>query len=87
MAWMPRPVAQDVIHDRHDVGQALAQAGAAGENVRAAFLGLQDGVTLVGVQEQRLPRVVRVGFVDLEEARTLRMQRAVARQSVDRGRA
>ena len=47
----PGPVAQNVVHDWHNVGHALTGAGAAGEDIGLAFLRLQDGFPLMSMKE------------------------------------
>jgi len=61
--------AEHVIHNRDDVGQALAVAGAAGQNVGLLLFGFSDTGSLVGVQRQSLSRQIRWRFVDAEDSR------------------
>ena len=79
---------EHLVHDRHDVGEALAGAGAGGQHVGAALLRLQDRVALVQVEEELPAAVVVValalGLVDPEDPRTLRVEGALADQVVDR---
>src|SRR5438477_629931 len=49
--------AEDVVDDGGDVGQALARAGAGGEDVVVAPAGRADGLLLVPVEAQRPPAV------------------------------
>ncbi len=81
----PAALAQDVVHDRHDVGHALARAGAGGQHVGQARAGDADGLGLVAVREQRLPVALRLGL-DAEDAAALGVQDAPRDQVVD-GRA
>src|SRR5690606_20462284 len=73
----PRPMPQDMIHNRHDVGQALAGARTAGEYVRPPLLRLEDGLALMLMQYQRLTGRVGVRLVDPEDARAFSMQHAL----------
>ena len=68
--------AQHPVHDRDDVGQRLARAGAGGEHVAVAAARGLDGVPLVAVEADR-PPVAACGGVflaGLEDARALRVQ-------------
>ena len=42
---------QNVVHDGHNIGHALARAGAARQDVGFTLLGLEDRLTLVGVKQ------------------------------------
>ena len=78
-------VAEHVVHDRHDLGEALsgAGAGAGRQYVRAAFLRLADCVGLVLVQEELPAAVVGLGLADPEDPRALRVENALVDQVID----
>ncbi len=80
----PRPVPQDVVHDRHDVGQTLAGARTTGQHIGPALLRLEDGLALMLVQHERLARVVGVRLVDPEDAPAVGMQHPLSDQLIDR---
>ena len=68
-----------MIDDRHDVGQALARARAAGQDVGLAFLGFEDASRLVGVEQELLAGVVGIGLVDPEDPGALGVKSAALR--------
>ena len=78
------PAAKHVVHDRHDVGEALAGAGAGGQHAGPALGRLEDRLALVPVQVERSAPVVRVGFADPEDARAFLVEDPFRDQIVDR---
>ena len=77
-------VAEHVVHDRYDVGEALSGAGAGRQYVGAALLRLADRVALVLVEEELPAAVVGLGLVDPEDSRALRVEKALLDQVIDR---
>ena len=84
----PDPLAgsapKHVVHDRHDVGEALAGDGAGGQHAGPARGHLEDRLALVPVQEERPAAVVRVGLVHPEDTRAFLVEDAFRDQVVDR---
>ena len=78
------PVPKHVVHDRHDVGEALAGAGAGGQHAGASLGHLEDRLALVAVEVERLSAVVRVGLADPEDARAFLVEHPFRDQIVDR---
>ena len=78
----PGAAPKDMVHDRHDIGQALARSGAARQNVRLAFSRLPDRFRLMSVQRQFLAVAVRL--VQPENAGAFLVQNAFRNQIVDR---
>jgi hypothetical protein len=71
-----------VVDDRHDVGEALARAGAGGQDVVAAAAGAPDGLLLVEVQPQRPALAEPVGL-DAEDLAAPLVQDPLVGQLVD----
>ncbi len=78
-----RAPAQHVIHDGHDVGEALAGPRTACQHVGFVFLRLANRLGLVGVQRQFLPRVVGIGLVDSKDSAAFRMERTLLDKVID----
>ena len=79
-----RTVSQDVVNDWNDIGQALARACATSQHIRFIRFCLENCLPLVGVKEQSIARVVRVGLVDPEDLGALGMKRAIRHKLVNR---
>ena len=77
------PAPEHVVHDRHDVGEALPGAGAGGQHIGPALPCLQDRLALVLVQEELLAVVVGVGLADPEDAGTFPMEYSQLDQVID----
>ena len=77
-------VAEHVVHNRHDVGEALSGAGARRQYVRAALLRLADRVALVLMEEELPAAVVGLGLVDPKDPRAFRVESALVDQIIDR---
>ena len=75
---------EHVIHDRHDVGEALAGAGAGRQYVGLALLRLENRLALVLMQEELLAAVVGVGLVDPEDLRAFPVEYSQLDQFIDR---
>ena len=75
---------EHVVHDRHDVGEALAGAGTGRQYVGTALLRLADRVALVLVEEELPAAVVGPGLVDPEDPRALRVEGALVDEIIDR---
>ena len=78
------PGTKHVVHDRHDVGEALAGAGSGGQDAGPALGRHADRVALVSVQEEPPAAGVRVGLADPENARAFLVQHPFRDQIVDR---
>ena len=77
------PAPEHVVHDGHDVGEALPGAGAGGQHVGSALPCLQDCLALMLVQEKLLAAVVGVGLADPEDAGTFLVEYPELDQVVD----
>ena len=77
------PAPEHVVHDRHDVGEALPRTGAGGQHIGPALSCLQDRLALVLVQEELLAAVVDVGLADPQDAGTFPMEYPQLDQVID----
>ena len=77
------PAPEHVVHDRHDVGEALAGTRAGCQHIGPASLRLEDRLALVLVQEELLAPVVGVGFADTKDPRAFPVENPQLDQVVD----
>src|SRR4051812_25055303 len=80
----PASLAEHVVDDRHDVGEALARAGACREDVVLALLRGADCVRLVAVEAQRVTRAIELSrLVDPEDLAAFLVEQPLRNELID----
>src|ERR1043165_4910192 len=72
-----------MVHNGHDVGQALARTRAASEDVGLLLLRLPNAVGLVFVEEQLFSCEIALRLVDAKDLGTLRVEGSVCNEVID----